>query len=96
MPAADPSRIRNVAVIGHRGTGKTSLTEAILFISGAVNRQGTVEQGTTVADHDEDEKKRQMSISASLCHLKWRDRNINLMDTPGDPSFHADTIAALR
>jgi elongation factor G len=96
MPAADPAKIRNVAVIGHRGTGKTSLTEAILFSSGAVNRQGTVEQGTTVADHDEDEKKRQMSISASLCHLNWRDRKINLLDTPGDPSFHADTIAALR
>ncbi|MCL4472482.1 MAG: elongation factor G [Actinobacteria bacterium] len=96
MPAADPSKIRNVAVIGHRGTGKTSLTEAILFSSGAVNRQGTVEQGTTVADHEEDEKKRQMSISASLCHLSWRERNINLLDTPGDPSFHADTIAALR
>lgn len=96
MPAADPSKIRNVAVIGHRGTGKTSLTEAILFTSGAVNRQGTVEQGTTVADHDDDEKKRQMSISASLCHLTWRDRKINLLDTPGDPSFHADTIASLR
>lgn len=96
MPAADPSKIRNVAVIGHRGTGKTSLTETILFSSGAVNRRGTVEQGTTVADHDEDEKKRQMSISASLCHLSWRDRNINLLDTPGDPSFHADTIASLR
>ena len=49
-----------------------------------------------MADHDEDEKKRQMSISASLCHLEWRDRNINLLDTPGDPSFHADTIASLR
>lgn len=96
MPAADPSKIRNVAVIGHRGTGKTSLTEAILFTSGAINRQGTVEQGTTVADHDEDEKKRQMSISASLCNLEWRDRHINLLDTPGDPSFHADTIASLR
>ncbi len=96
MPAADPSKIRNVAVIGHRGTGKTSLTEAILFSSGAINRQGTVEQGTTVADYDEDEKKRQMSISATLCHLNWRDRSINLMDTPGDPSFHADTIASLR
>jgi len=96
MPAADPSKIRNVAVIGHRGTGKTSLTEAILFTSGAINRQGTVEQGTTVADHDEDEKKRQMSISAALCHLDWRERSINLMDTPGDPSFHADTITALR
>jgi len=96
MPAAEPAKIRNVAVIGHRGTGKTSLTEAILFSSGAINRQGTVEQGTTVADHDDDEKKRQMSISASLCNLKWRERKINLLDTPGDPSFHADTIAALR
>lgn len=96
MPAVDPAKIRNVAVIGHRGTGKTSLVEAILFGSGAINRIGTVEQGTTVADWDEDEKKRQHSISASLCHLTWRDRNINLFDTPGDPSFHADTIASLR
>lgn len=96
MPAVDPAKIRNVAVIGHRGTGKTSLTEAILFTSGAVNRQGTIDQGTTVADHDEDEKRRQLSITASLCHTTWRDRNINLIDTPGDPSFHADTIATLR
>ena len=96
MPAVDPAKIRNVAVIGHRGTGKTCLTEAILFTSGAVNRQGTIEQGTTVADHDEDEKKRQLSISASVCHTTWRNRNINIIDTPGDPSFHADTIASLR
>ncbi len=96
MPAVDPAKIRNVAVIGHRGTGKTCLTEAILFTSGAVNRQGTIEQGTTVADYDEDEKKRQLSISASVCHTTWRNRNINIIDTPGDPSFHADTIASLR
>lgn len=96
MPAADPSKIRNVALIGHRGTGKTSLAEAMLFTAGAINRQGTIEQGSTVADYDDDEKKRQLSISASLCHLAWRDRNINLLDTPGDPSFHADTIASLR
>lgn len=96
MPAADPHKIRNVAVIGHRGTGKTSLTEAILFSSGSINRQGTVEQGTTVADWDEDEKKRQLSISASVCHFNWRDRLMNLFDTPGDPSFHADTLASLR
>lgn len=96
MPAVDPAKIRNVAVIGHRGTGKTSLTEALLFSSGAVNRQGSVAQGTTVADWDEDEKKRQLSISASLCHFNWRDRSVNLFDTPGDPSFHADTIASLR
>ncbi len=96
MPAQDPAAIRNVAVIGHRGTGKTSLTEAILFASGAVSRQGAIEQGSTVADYDEDEKKRQHSINAALCHTTWRNHNINMIDTPGDPSFHADTLAALR
>lgn len=96
MPALDPSKIRNVAVIGHRGTGKTSLTEIMLFASGAVNRQGTIEQGSTVADYEEDEKRRQHSISAAICHLDWDNRNLNIIDTPGDPSFHADTIASLR
>lgn len=96
MPALEPSKIRNVALIGHRGTGKTSLAEALLFSSGAINRLGVIEQGSTVADYDEDEKKRQLSISVSLCHFSWRDRFINLLDTPGDPSFHADTFAALR
>lgn len=96
MPAVDAHKIRNVSVIGHRGTGKTSLTEAILFSAGAINRLGTVEQGTTVADWDEDEKKRQLSISASLCNFNWQDHVINCFDTPGDPSFHADSIASLR
>ncbi|RJQ42866.1 MAG: elongation factor G [Gaiellales bacterium] len=96
MPALDPSKIRNVAVIGHRGTGKTSLTEAMLFTAGAVNRQGAVEQGSTVADYEEDEKRRQHSISGALCHLDWDNRHLNIIDTPGDPSFHADTIASLR
>ena len=96
MPVTDPSKIRNVAVVGHRGTGKTSLVEALLFQAGAANRLGTVEAGTTVSDWDEDEHKRQMSLSASLCHLEWQDRKINLIDTPGDPGFQADTVAALR
>lgn len=96
MPAVDPSHIRNIAIAGHRGTGKTSLTEAILYTAGAVARQGSIEQGTTVADHDDDEKGRRHSISAALCHATWRDREINLVDTPGDPGFHADTIASLR
>jgi elongation factor G len=96
VPVTDPSKIRNVAVVGHRGTGKTSLVEALLFQAGATNRLGTVEAGTTVSDWDEDEQKRQMSLSASLCHLEWQDRKINLIDTPGDPGFQADTIAALR
>jgi elongation factor G len=96
MPAHEPSKIRNVAVIGHRGTGKTSLVEALLFQGGAVNRLGSIEQSSTVADWDEDEHRRQMSLSASLCHVEWEGRKINLIDTPGDPGFQADTLAALR
>ena len=96
MAAVEPGKIRNVAVTGHRGTGKTSLVESMLFQSGAVNRLGTIEQGSTVADWDEDEQRRQMSISAALCHLEWQGRKINLIDTPGEPSFQGDMIAALR
>jgi elongation factor G len=95
MPALEPGKIRNVAVVGHRGTGKTSLVEALLFQSGATNRLGTVEQGTTVADWDEDEQRRSMTISTSLCHVDWQGRKINLLDTPGEPSFQGDTIATL-
>ena len=96
MTSYEPSKIRNVAVIGHRGTGKTSLVEALLFQGGAVNRLGTVEQQTTVSDWEEEEHKRQMSLAASLCHLEWHGRKINILDTPGDPGFQADTIAALH
>src|SRR5579862_164100 len=91
----EPGKIRNVAVVGHRGTGKTSLVEAILFQAGATNRLGTVEAGTTVADWDDEEQRRQMSLAASLCHAEWEGRKINLVDTPGDSGFQADTIAAL-
>ena len=96
MPAVEPGKIRNVAVVGHRGTGKTSLVEAMLFQAGATNRLGVIEQGTTVSDWDEDEQAREMSISDTLCHLEWHDRKINLIDTPGEPSFLADALAALR
>jgi elongation factor G len=96
MPAVESGKIRNVAVTGHRGTGKTSLVEAMLFQAGAVNRLGTIEQGSTVGDWDEDEQRRQMTISASLCHLEWQGRKINLIDTPGEPSFQGDAVAALR
>jgi len=92
----DPSSIRNVAVVGHRGTGKTSLVEALLYQSGATNRLGSVEQGSTVSDWDEDEHKRQMSLSAAVCHLEWQGVKINLVDTPGDAGFQADTLASLR
>jgi len=92
----EPGKIRNVAVVGHRGTGKTSLVEAMLFQAGATNRLGAVEAGTTVSDWDDEEQRRQMSLAASVCHADWQGRKINLLDTPGDSGFQADTIAALH
>ncbi|MGZ4371046.1 MAG: elongation factor G, partial [Gaiellaceae bacterium] len=92
----EPGKIRNVAVVGHRGTGKTSLVEALLFQAGATNRLGTVESGSTVSDWDDDEQRRQMSLSASICNVEWQGRKINLIDTPGDAGFQGDAIAALR
>jgi elongation factor G len=92
----EPGKIRNVAVVGHRGTGKTSLVEALLYQAGATNRLGTVESGSTVSDWDDDEQRRQMSLSASIAHLEWQGRKINLIDTPGDAGFQGDAIAALR
>jgi elongation factor G len=91
-----PKRIRNVALVGHRGGGKTSVNEALLFEAGAINRLGSVADGTTVSDSASDEKAREMSISASLSSFRWDDRKINLIDTPGEPSFIADALAALR
>src|SRR5205085_1667807 len=96
MAHQDPAKIRNVTVLGHRGTGKTSLVEAMLYAAGAVNRMGSVAEGSTVADFDEDEKRRGMSIAASLCHLTWKGVQVNLIDTPGEQSFHADTLSSLR
>jgi elongation factor G len=94
MQAAD--RIRNVALVGHRGSGKTSLHEALLHEAGATTRLGSVADGTTVSDADEDEKARGMSISAALASFEWRDVKVNLIDTPGEPSFIADALGALR
>ncbi|MDP8942961.1 MAG: elongation factor G [Actinomycetota bacterium] len=89
-------RIRNVALIGHRGSGKTSLFEALLFEAGATNRLGSVADGTTVSDAAPDERQREMSISSSLASFEWDDRKINLIDTPGEPSFVAEPLAAMR
>src|SRR5882762_4439143 len=93
-PAAD--RIRNVALVGHRGAGKTSLHEALLFEAGVTTRLGAVPDGSTVSDSDPDEQARQMSISAALSSFDWHERKINLLDTPGEPSFVADALGALR
>ncbi len=96
MPHKPSDKIRNVALIGHRGTGKTSLAEAILFEAGVINRLGSVEDGSTAFDADADEKQRQMSIGATLASFEYSDRKINLLDTPGESSFVADTLASLR
>ena len=92
----ESGKIRNVAVVGHRGTGKTSLVESLLYQSGAIGRLGSVTAHTTVSDWDDEEHKRQMSLAASLMHLEWQGRKINVIDTPGDPGFQADTVASLR
>ncbi|WP_249020722.1 elongation factor G [Conexibacter sp. S30A1] len=92
--AAD--RIRNVALVGHRGSGKTSLNEALLFVAGAVGRLGSVADGSTVSDSEPDERARQMSLQASVNSFEWLERRVNLLDTPGGPSFVADALAALR
>src|SRR5437016_5196972 len=89
-------RIRNVALVGHRGSGKTSLHEALLFEAGVTTRLGSVPDGSTVSDSDPDEQARQMSISAALSSFDWHERKINLLDTPGEPSFVADALGALR
>jgi elongation factor G len=96
VSVSEPGKIRNIAVVGHRGVGKTSLVEAMLFQAGKINRLGSIEAGTTASDWDDDEHKRQMSLSGALLHLDWQDRKINLVDCPGDPGFQADTFAALR
>jgi elongation factor G len=96
MPHESAKRIRNVALLGHRGSGKTSVNEALLFEAGAINRLGSVADGSTVSDAASDEKAREMSIAASISSFTWDERKINLLDTPGEPSFVADTLAALR
>jgi elongation factor G len=88
--------IRNVALVGHRGSGKTSLNEALLFEAGVLARLGSVGDGSTASDIDPDEQARQMSISASLASFEWAGRKVNVIDAPGEPSFVADALGALR
>jgi elongation factor G len=95
LPHKGAQRIRNIAIVGHRGCGKTSLNEALLFEAGVINRLGAVTDGSTVSDSEPDEQERRMSISSSLSSFEFEDRKLNLIDTPGDPSFIADALAAL-
>lgn len=88
--------IRNLALVSHGGAGKTSLTEALLYTSGAVNRLGKVEAGNTTSDFDPDEVKRQMSLSTSLAPCEWQNVKINILDTPGYFDFVGEVQASLR
>src|SRR4051812_49593616 len=81
--------IRNVALVGHRGSGKTSVNEALLFEAGVTNRLGSVAEGTTVSDSAVDEKAREMSIAASVSSFRWKNPKGNPIDTPREPSFVA-------
>ncbi len=89
-------QIRNVALISHGGAGKTSLTEAMLYTSGAINRLGSVDAGNTTTDYDPDEIKRQVTIGTSLAPVEWAGVKLNLLDTPGFFDFTVDVKSALR
>jgi elongation factor G len=96
MRVFDSAGIRNVALVGHSGAGKTQLASALLFDAGAVNRFGKVDEGTTVTDYDEEAIARKHTLSASIAHLEWNKQKINLIDTPGMGNFLSDSRAALR
>ena len=96
MKVYDAAAIRNVAVVGHGGCGKTQLVSAMLFAAGAVNRLGKVDEGTTVTDFDEEEIARKHTLSSSLAYAEWQKTKINIIDTPGFANFLSDAKAALR
>jgi elongation factor G len=96
MPVYDPEKIRNIAIIAHGGAGKTSLTEAILFNSKAIDRLGSVENGNTTTDYEPEEIARRISLSSSLAYCEYNGHKINIIDTPGFINFLEDTRGCLR
>ena len=96
MKVYETPHLRNVALVGHGGCGKTSLVSALLFDMGAVNRMGRVDDGTTVTDFDPDEIERKISLQTGLAYGEWRKDKINLLDTPGYANFLAEARSALR
>ena len=89
-------KVRNVALVGHGGAGKTTLAEALLHRAGAIGRLGRVEDGTTVSDHEPEEQARNLSLSLAVAPFEWNGHKVNLLDTPGYADFLGDVVAALR
>src|SRR6187397_1770847 len=96
MKVYDAASIRNIAVVGHGGSGKTQLVSAMLFGAGAVNRLGKVDDGSTVTDFDEEEVARKHTLSSSLAHAEWQQTKITVVDTPGFANFFSDARSALK
>ncbi|MCH8032100.1 MAG: GTP-binding protein, partial [Bacteroidetes bacterium] len=96
MNIYDADHVRNVALVGHQGSGKTTLAEAMLYSAGAIQRMGTVEEGNTVSDYHPSEREREMSVFTSLLHAEWEGHKINVLDTPGYLDFVGETVAALK
>ena len=96
MKSYPTDKIRNVGLFGHQGAGKTSLAEAVLYVSGAIERLGKVEEGHTTTDFDPDEIKRQMTVFSALAPVAWKDHKVNVIDTPGFFDFVAESLGALR
>lgn len=96
MKVYDAEHIRNVALVGHQGSGKTTVAEAMLYNAGVSSRMGSVEEGNTVSDYHKSEIDRQMSIFTSVLHAEWHDHKINVLDTPGYLDFSGEVISALK
>ncbi len=96
MAKIETKNIRNVALLGHGGSGKTSLAEAMLYLTGETDRLGSVAAGNTVSDYDTEEIARKISVTASLLNMTWKDIKINVLDTPGYLDFVGEVNQALR
>ena len=95
MKVFESENIRNIAFVGHGDSGKTSLASALLYSAGAVNRLGSVEEGNTVTDFDEDETERKITISTALANFEWKGNKVNVLDTPGYRTFILDAKASI-
>jgi elongation factor G len=96
MVPLSPADVRNFAIVGHASSGKTILSEAMLFCSGAIGRMGRIADGSTVSDYHVSERQRRISTQTSLLHTRWMDKQFNIMDTPGYLDFMSEALAALR